>query len=121
MVKSSKDTPKFRVRELAKEKGIDNPHQLMLEAKISQATSRILWNSNGNVYTTSLIKVANFLGVPIGELFAQPGEGENGGKEREGGTIEGNEHPVGRVPSWQSTSRSTGYLSTATLSGYYPY
>ena len=60
----------FRIGEILKEKGIT---QTDLAERIGISRVGLSKAINGNTTTTTLRKIANALGVPITELFEQPG------------------------------------------------
>jgi DNA-binding Xre family transcriptional regulator len=113
MTRKKKAKPlKYRVQEIARERGIENSFQLMKYADISPNTSKVLWNGVGHVTTNSLSLVADVFGVEVNDLIVGSKEKKGQEEEGDGGTMEGNIHPVGRAYSYQSASRPTGYPST---------
>lgn len=86
---------RYRVREIAETRGIQNAYQLMLETKISRSAAKRLWNGWGNLHVETLKQAADALGVSIKELFVEEKEGNRapvGNADRQTGTL-----PTGSV------------------------
>jgi DNA-binding Xre family transcriptional regulator len=62
----------LRIKELAKERGIENPGQLLDNVKISSHAAYQLWeNTAKRLDVKTLQKLATFFDVEIGDLFTR--------------------------------------------------